>query len=331
MVKTQKDDVLSILDEIEKNLSKIYTKREKTKEKIRNNRLEPKILEFIEKYSKKLKNRENKIKIKIFAVVQNENIRVKILDKLKKGLDKLSIFYINESNLEHFLNEMTDFSMFFADLNLEMLTSELEEIIGSRNTIKRPLIKTPTFSGPKPILPAYDSNLLSLLDGWPQIIVIKGRTSKFRPDFILNMTNTEKNRLKLFSQQSVINFFKAGAMYEGQEYDNNFHLKIKLTPFELKYDALQYLGNRIYFDPHYMKAVKNVFLSYGLKIFFNHNEYPLRINFLKTIDQHEVDPNIIKNLTDCKFTVSFGYENKSLFVLGTPQSEEKAKQQGVFS
>ena len=66
MVKTQKDDVLSILDEIEKNLSKIYTKREKTKEKIRNNRLEPKILEFIE--CVKLRNSFSKFFLSLFDI-----------------------------------------------------------------------------------------------------------------------------------------------------------------------------------------------------------------------------------------------------------------------
>ena len=132
------------------------------------------------------------------------------------------------------------------------------------------------------------------------------------------------------TQQESINFLMNGASYEGYEYENNYKLKINLNPFELTYDAIKYLGNRIYFDPVYMKAVRNVFMTYGLKIFFNHNEYPLRINFLKSLNLKEIPLNMFQTLVNCGFTVNYGYEKKSIFVLGTFQSEEKAKQQGVF-
>ena len=79
-----------------------------------------------------------------------------------------------------------------------------------------------------------------------------------------------------------------------------------------------------------MKAVRNLFATYGLKIFFNHNEYPLRINFLKSLDFKEISQNVVRNLIDCGLTVSYGFEKKSIFVLGTPESEEKAKKQEIF-
>lgn len=320
MVKSKREETLKIVEKVKKTLSELYLKREQAKENVKSNKLTPRIREVVLKFNQKLKLKEDKLKKRIFAEVAEEQIRAKILQKLKKGLDRLRISEMDEKKLDYFINEMTDYNMHTIDLNLDQLVSDIKET-------RPPMQFSQNLFKPRVVLPRFDEESLDFLNGWPPVLMISKHASKFRADFIINMTQFEKQRLRLMTQQGVIQFLQSGANYENGNFENNFNLKIEISAFELKYDAIKYLGNRIYFDPIYMKAVRNLFMTYGLKIFFNHNEYPLRINFLKSLNLRPIDPNIVKNLIDCGLTVSYGHEKKSIFVLGTIESESKARLQ----
>ena len=91
MVKFSKQDTLKIISSIKKMLSKLYTKRDKAKEKIKSNRLWPRVQEVVRKFNQKSRFKEEKLKKRVISQVLDNKLRNKILNKLKRGMDDIHI------------------------------------------------------------------------------------------------------------------------------------------------------------------------------------------------------------------------------------------------
>jgi hypothetical protein len=330
MVKNSTLSIVEVIQSAFDTLGKLYLRREKLKDKLRTTTSDNSIRDLVKKFKDKSVHKEEKVIRMITKHISDVLIRDKIIKQIKKGLQKLAAPRPDQT-INNFLNEMTDFNAFYKTNKFEKLIKKAMMIEKSSSTPSPPMSFPPRqiiYSLPSSIRTPLPTEV-NVFEGWPLKIQINSILSTFRPEFLQNLTATERKRLKLITVSGCVSFLSSGANYESC-INSDFNMKVAVKQNNFRLDVLKYLGCRVYFDPDYMLAVKNLFLLYGLRVFFNHKEFPLRINFLKPTNMEIIENNVVLELMDCGMTVSFGPEKRSIYVTGSAESEQQAKKLGEF-